>query len=96
MTKKTLGLAGLLFVSTVWGLQEVYRKLFGNYPLLSFIQYMAPIPKKKFYFERSSGVFIFREPFSQGHALSFGLIWAAISIVLGSMMYRNRRPGFYR
>lgn len=42
--------------------------------LLGFIQYLSPT------FALLTGVFLYHEPFTQTHAISFGLIWLALAI----------------
>lgn len=42
--------------------------------LLGFIQYLSPT------FALLTGVFLYNEPFTQTHAISFGLIWLALAI----------------
>jgi chloramphenicol-sensitive protein RarD len=42
--------------------------------LLGFIQYLSPT------IALLTGIFLYHEPFTQTHAISFGLIWLALAI----------------
>ncbi len=51
---------------------------------LGFLQYLAPTGS--FFL----GVFLYHEPFTRGHLITFGLIWLALALVTGEAVLRWR------
>jgi chloramphenicol-sensitive protein RarD len=51
---------------------------------LGFLQYLTPIGS--FFL----GVFLYREPFTRGHLITFGLIWIALAIFTADALLRWR------
>jgi chloramphenicol-sensitive protein RarD len=52
---------------------------------LGFMQYMAPS------LQLLLGVFLYHEPFTHTHAVSFGLIWSALAIFSTYSWGRSRK-----
>ena len=51
---------------------------------LGFLQYLTPIGS--FFL----GVFLYREPFTRGHLITFSLIWVALAIFTADALLRWR------
>jgi chloramphenicol-sensitive protein RarD len=54
--------------------------------MIGFFQYLAPT------ISLCLGVFVFREPFTTGHLISFSLIWAALFIYTSTQLRIIKRP----
>ncbi len=57
-----------------------------TYSAVGFFQYITPTAQLLI------GVFLYEEPFTSTHAISFGLVWVAIAIYSYSILALYRRP----
>jgi chloramphenicol-sensitive protein RarD len=55
------------------------------YSLVGIIQYIGPT------LQLATGVFLFREPFTQVQTIGFGAIWLALLVYAGDGLWRSRR-----
>jgi chloramphenicol-sensitive protein RarD len=51
---------------------------------LGFFQYLAPS------LQLGIGVLVYHEPFTPAHAVTFGLIWAALALYSTTSVFQNR------
>jgi len=78
-----LGLAGLVTILPLVWFNVAAKSL--RLSTLGFFQYIAP----SMTFLLS--VFLYDEPFTQGHAVAFGCIWLALAMVSAESVARARR-----
>jgi chloramphenicol-sensitive protein RarD len=84
-TTLLLALAGAVTsVPLVW-FTSAARKL--RYSTIGLLQYLAPS------LQFALAVFLYQEPFTAAHQLTFGFSWAGLAIFMADSLYKQRRYG---
>lgn len=91
---ETVKSAALLISTGLFTSMPLLLYAFGvramNLSNLGFIQYVAPT------IGLIIGIFVFKEPFTRTHLISFGLIWIAIAIVILLPLFSNSKKSMMK